>query len=113
MTLSINTNIAATRASKYLATNHQNLQKSLTDLSSGKRITSASDDAGGLAVSMKLEHSINGLEGTAKNISNAISCYRYMDGILDSAADIVSEWVNSKACTVMLLKALQIKNDLQ
>ena len=90
MTLSINTNIAATRASKYLATNHQNLQKSLDRLSSGKRITSASDDAGGLAVSMKLEHSINGLEGAAKNISNAISLLQVQDGILDSAAQIVS-----------------------
>ena len=90
MTLSINTNIAATRASKYLAANHQNLQKSLDRLSSGKRITSASDDAGGLAVSMKLEHSINGLSGAAKNISNAISLLQVQDGILDSAGQIVA-----------------------
>jgi len=90
MTLSINTNIAATRASKYLATNHQNLQKSLDRLSSGKRITSPSDDAGGLAVSMKLEHSINGLKGASSNISNGISLLQVQDGILASAADIVS-----------------------
>ena len=90
MTLSINTNIAATRASKFLAANHQNLQKSLDRLSSGRRITTASDDAGGLAVSMKLEHSINGLEGAAKNISNAISLLQVQDGILDSAGQIVS-----------------------
>ena len=90
MTLSINTNIAATRASKYLAANHQNLQKSLDRLSSGKRITNPSDDAGGLAVSMKLEHSINGLKGAATNISNGISLLQVQDGILASAADIVS-----------------------
>jgi len=90
MTLSINTNIAATRASKYLAANHQNLQKSLDRLSSGKRITSASDDAGGLAVSMKLEHSINWLEGTANGISNGISMLQVMDGVLASAADIIA-----------------------
>ena len=90
MTLSINTNIAATRASKYLASNHQNLQKSLDRLSSGKRITNPSDDAGGLAVSMKLEHSINGLKGASKNISNGISLLQVQDGILASAADIVS-----------------------
>ena len=90
MTLSINTNIAATRASKYLAANHQNLQKSLDRLSSGKRITSASDDAGGLAVSMKLEHSINGLKGTANGISNGISMLQVMDGVLASAADIIA-----------------------
>ena len=90
MTLSINTNIAATRASKYLASNHQNLQKSLDRLSSGKRITEPSDDAGGLAVSMKLEHSIKGLEGASRNVSNAISLLQVQDGILKSAGDLVS-----------------------
>jgi len=90
MTLSINTNIAATRASKYLAANHHNLQESLDRLSSGKRITNPSDDAGGLAVSMKLEHSINGLKGLANNISNGISVLQVMDGVLASAGDIIS-----------------------
>ena len=56
MGISINTNVAATRAGMYLTTNHANLQKSLDRLSSGKRITEPADDAGGLAVSMKLEH---------------------------------------------------------
>jgi len=90
MTLSINTNIAATRASKYLAANHQNLQESLDRLSSGKRITNPSDDAGGLAVSMKLEHSINGLKGASRNISNGISLLQVQDGILESAGQIVA-----------------------
>ncbi|HCY58290.1 MAG TPA: flagellin, partial [Opitutae bacterium] len=52
MGISINTNVAATRAGLYLATNHANLQKSLDRLSSGRRITEPADDAGGLAVSM-------------------------------------------------------------
>jgi len=90
MTLSINTNIAATRASKYLATNHQNLQNSLDRLSSGKRITNPSDDAGGLAVSMKLEHSINGLKGVANGISNGISLLQVQDGVFQSMGDIVT-----------------------
>ena len=90
MSLSINTNIASTRASKYLASNHQNLQKSLDRLSSGKRITQASDDAGGLAVAMKLENTINGLKGAAMNIANGISYLQVQDGILDSAGQIVS-----------------------
>jgi flagellin len=82
--------MAATRASQYLAANHQNLQKSLDRLSSGKRITEASDDAGGLAVSMKLEHSINGLKGASTNISNAISFLQVQDGALDSVGSILS-----------------------
>jgi len=90
MAISINTNMAATRASQYLASNHANLQKSLDRLSSGKRITQPSDDAGGLAVAMKLDHSINGLKGASRNVSNAISLLQVQDGILQSAADIVT-----------------------
>jgi len=82
--------MAATRASQYLAANHQNLQKSLDRLSSGKRITNPSDDAGGLAVSMKMEHSINGLKGVANNISNAISLLQVQDGAMSTVADIIT-----------------------
>ena len=90
MSLTINTNIAATRASKYLASNHQNLQKSLDRLSSGKRITGPADDAGGLAVSMKLEHAINGLKGVATGISNGISLLQIQDGALETIGSIIS-----------------------
>ena len=82
--------MAATRASHFLSSNHANLQKSLDRLSSGKRITQPADDAGGLAVAMKLNHSINGLRGASSNISNAISFLQVQDGILDSAGQIVS-----------------------
>ena len=90
MAISINTNMAATRASHFLASNHANLQRSLDRLSSGKRITQPADDAGGLAVAMKLNHSINGLRGASSNISNAISFLQVQDGILDSAGKIVT-----------------------
>jgi len=39
---------------------------------------------------MKLEHSINGLKGTANGISNGISMLQVMDGVLASAADIMA-----------------------
>ena len=90
MGISINTNVAATRSGMYLATNHANLQKSLDRLSSGKRITEPADDAGGLAVSMKLEHVSKVLTGASHNISNAISFLQVQDGILDSAGKIVT-----------------------
>ena len=51
----INTNSAATIASKNLNLSSGMLQKSLARLSSGSKITNSSDDAGGMAVSMKLE----------------------------------------------------------
>ena len=45
----------------FLSKNNAALQKSLTRLSSGSRITQPADDAGGLAVSMKLSGTINRL----------------------------------------------------
>ena len=90
MGISINTNVAATRAGMYLATNHANLQKSLDRLSSGRRITEPADDAGGLAVSMKLEHTGKVLRGVSHNISNAISLLQTQDGVLKSIGDIVT-----------------------
>ena len=90
MGISINTNVAASRAGMYLKSNHANLQKSLDRLSSGRRITEPADDAGGLAVSMKLEHTGKVLQGVSNNISNGISMLQVQDGALKSVADIVS-----------------------
>ena len=54
MPININTNSAAASASFHLAKNQSALQKSLTRLSSGSRIVQPVDDAGGLAVAMKM-----------------------------------------------------------
>ena len=90
MGISINTNVASSRASNYLAANHANLQKSLDRLSSGRRITQPAEDAGGLAVSMKLEHTGKVLRATTHNIANAVSLLQTQDGVLKSIGDIVS-----------------------
>ena len=54
MSVVINTNYAATVASNNLAASNSMLQKSLNRLSSGSKIVSPSDDAGGMAVAMSL-----------------------------------------------------------
>jgi len=104
MGISINTNVAATRAGVYLGANHANLQKSLDRLSSGQRITEPADDAGGLAVSMKLEHTSKVLRGTSYNISNAVSLLQVQDGVLKSAADIVSRMGELKSMSMDVTK---------
>ena len=90
MPLTINTNAAAVTASYHLSRNNAALQKSLTRLSSGSRINKPSDDAGGLAVSMKLNASINRLQGVNNNIQNAISFLEVQDGILEGAAGMLT-----------------------
>jgi flagellin len=104
MPLNINTNTAASSASYFLSKNNAALQKSLTRLSSGSRITEPADDAGGLAVSMKLSGTINRLTGVEKNIDNAISFLQVQDGVLDSAGQILDRMAELKALSQDVLK---------
>ena len=104
MPLNINTNTAASLASYNLSKNNASLQKSLARLSSGSRITQPADDAGGLAVSMKLKGSINRLQGVEKNIGNAISFLQVQDGVLESAGKIVDRMAELKALSQDVLK---------
>ena len=104
MALTINTNHAASSASYYLSKNNAALQKSLTRLSSGSRINKPSDDAGGLAVSMKLNASINRLKGVNNNIQNAVSFLEVQDGVMEGAASILSRMGELKALSQDVLK---------
>jgi flagellin len=82
MSVVINTNYAATVASNNLATSNAMLQKSLNRLSSGSKIVNPSDDAGGLAVSMKLSAAAVRQGAVAANIGNAVSLLQTQDGAL-------------------------------
>jgi len=90
MSIVINTNTAASLASYNLSNSNVNLQRSLQRLSSGSRINSSFDDAGGLAVSMKLSASIRRTEATQANVGNAISLLQTQDGVLKSADKVLS-----------------------
>lgn len=82
MSVVINTNYSATVASNNLAMSNQNLQKSLNRLSSGSKIVSPADDAGGLAVSMKLSAAAKRSGAAAINIGNSASFLQTQDGVL-------------------------------
>ena len=73
MPITVNSNAAASAANFHLSRNQSALQKSINRLSSGTRIVQPIDDAGGLAVSMKLESTIVRLSGAQKNVQNATS----------------------------------------
>src|SRR3954469_21159267 len=82
MSVVINTNYAATVASNNLASSNAMLQKSLNRLSSGTKIVSPADDAGGLAVSMKLSAAAKRQGAVSTNIGNAQSFLQTQDGAL-------------------------------
>ncbi len=83
MELSLNTNQTASHMSRMLGLNNATLQNVMTRLSTGKRINNSSDDAGGLAVSMKLSAALARTAATQNNVGNAISLLQAQDGALE------------------------------
>ena len=63
--------------------------KSLERLSTGKRINSAADDAGGLSVAYKLNSKMNRTSAIIQNSQNALSYLQVQDSSLSAAGKIV------------------------
>jgi flagellin len=104
MSLYISTNEGAVTANYHLGRNSANLQRSMQRLASGSRINRPSDDAGGLAVSMKLQAAINRLAGAEKNIQNGISFLEVQDGIMESIGTIVDRMSELKGLSRDVMK---------
>jgi len=89
MSVVINTNSAATIAANNLAYSNAQLKNSLNRLSSGSKIVNPSDDAGGLAVSMKLTATSNRESELQGNLGDAVSYAQTQDGALSVAGSIL------------------------
>ena len=105
MPLVINTNTAASTAAVNLNNNNSMLQKSLARLSSGSKITSPSDDAGGLAVSMRMEAAIRRTDATSTNVANAASFLQTQDGGLKTAGDVINRISELKTLSTDVTKS--------
>lgn len=89
MSVVINTNTSAIAAKNNLNKSNAMLQSSLARLSSGSKIVNPSDDAGGLAVSMKMSAAIKRTAAVNDNIANAQSFLQTQDGALGTATKIL------------------------
>ena len=88
--ITVNTNMVSSWAAYNLNNTNTNLQRSLARLSSGSRINSSYDDAGGLAVSMKLSAAIRRTEASQSNINNTLAMLQTQDGALKSAEKVLT-----------------------
>ena len=104
MPITVNSNPAAAAANFYMSKNNSALQKSINRLSSGSKIVHPNDDAGGLAVSMKLESAVTRLQGAEKNIQNGMSFLEVQDGVLANASKIMSRMIELKGLSQDVLK---------
>jgi flagellin len=90
MAVIINSNLAALTARKNLETSQNNLATSIARLSSGMRITRASDDAAGLAISEKLTAQIRGFAQASRNAANGISVVATAEGALGEVTTLLT-----------------------
>ena len=89
MPIVVNSNASATSASFNLSRANDSLRKSLERLSSGNRINSSADDAGGLAVAYKLNSKLNRTEAVIQNSQNALSYLQVQDSGLQTVGKIL------------------------
>ena len=78
----VNTNINASIAQSALTRNQRSLDTAMEQLSTGRKINSAADDASGLAVSTRMTSQIKGLNVAVKNANDAISMVNTAEGAL-------------------------------
>lgn len=86
----ISTNTAANAAVRYLNLNSAQESSALSKLSSGSRITSASDDAAGLAIATKISSDVTTLQQAATNAAQATSILQTADGGASNISDILA-----------------------
>jgi flagellin len=86
----ISTNTAANSAVRYLNINSAQESSALAKLSSGSKITQASDDAAGLAISTRISSDVTTLQQAATNASQATSILQTADGGASNISDILA-----------------------
>ncbi len=89
MGLRINTNTPSLSAQRSLGMTNRRMNDNLRKLSSGERITRASDDAAGLAISENLKAQIRGSRQAKRNANDAISMIQTSEGGLSEISNII------------------------
>ncbi|EMB15537.1 flagellin N-terminal helical domain-containing protein [Rhodopirellula europaea] len=114
----INTNVSSLVAQNRLQSSNNDLQQSLTRLSTGLRINSGSDDPAGLLASEALRGEITGLTKSISNtqrasqiISTADSALGQVSNLLNDVRGLVVEAANSGALSKEEIAANQLQID--
>jgi flagellin len=114
----INTNISSIIAQTNLSRANDQLQQSLTRLSTGLRINTGKDDPAGLIASENLRSDINGVQKGISNsqranqiISTADSALGQVSSLLNDLRGLVSEASNTGAMSEAQIQANQLQVD--
>jgi|GEM_PF-18784 len=98
----INTNTASINAQFNLNKVNQEMEKAMEQLSSGRRINSAGDDAAGIAIASRMESQVRGLNQAMRNAADGQSLVDTAEGAMDEISNMLQR---------MRELALQASND--
>ena len=89
MGLRVNTNVTSINAQRNLSTVTNRLGGNFRRLSTGLRISTAADDAAGLAISERLRSQVRSLEQAKRNANDGISLVQTAEGALNEVSSIL------------------------
>jgi len=85
----INTNVKSIVAQNALAVNNRSLSKAMEQLSTGKRINTAADDAAGLAITDRMTAQIRALNQSIRNANDAVSMMQTAEGATNEISNML------------------------
>ena len=85
----INTNVKALFSQAALHGTERAQAKAMAQLSTGKRINSAGDDAAGMAIATRMTQQIRSLNQAVRNAGDAVSLIQTIDGATNSVTDMM------------------------
>jgi len=91
--LSILNSISSLNAENALSSTQSSLQKVLTELSTGLKINSGSDDAAGLSIANGLQANISALTQSSQNASDGVGLLQTADGALSQVTTLLNRAV--------------------
>jgi flagellin len=85
----INTNVKAQYAQNALSVNNRGMANAMQQLSTGKRINGAKDDAAGLAIATRMTADLKGMSMAIKNANDGISMMQTAEGALGEVTNML------------------------
>ncbi len=89
MGLRVNTNVASINAQRNLANVNERLSGNFRRLATGLRVSTAADDAAGLAISERLKAQIRSAEQNKRNANDGISLVQTAEGAMNEVSNIL------------------------
>lgn len=93
MPLTVLNNISSLTAENALSNTQMNLQKTLTQLSTGLKINSGADDSAGLSIANGMQANIAALTQSQQNANNGVGLLQTADGALSQVTTLLNRAV--------------------